>query len=294
MKRCLVTACALALSALAPAAAQADWKAKAQGSRVVGEFDWWSTTNVDSLTWGVAAQLELIKTLYLDLELPLTYVTYDEPFEGDGIALGNITAGAHYADKFSKNFAGHVGGTLTVSTHLDPELSPTAAAQGLAVDDRTFSMERGALARAMFDMHRLYPGYLFLRPRAGIEVRFLHVFYYRGDISPVIWFPVGDTVDDVEFFIEQGNELEARADMGLGGGVRFQQVFPVSGLDFVAGDDDVVQTALEPYLTYEPERTHGLVARVGFLVALDESQGFGLDEGEEKVATLRVQIGGKW
>lgn len=293
MKRCLATACAVALCVLGPAAAQADWKPRDKGNRIVGELDWWSTPNVDSFTWSVAAQLELIKTLHLDLEVPVTYVTYDEPADGDGIALGNPTVGAHFAAKINRNVAIHVGGKVSISTHLDPRLAPTDAMAGVPVDDRTFASERGALARAMFDLHRLYPGYLFIRPRAGIEVTLIPALYYRGDVSPVIWLPIGDNVDDVELFIEQGNEIEARAGMGLGGGIRFQQVFPVSGLDFAPGEDDWVQTAIEPYLTYDPDHA-GLVARVGFLVALDEVQGFGLDEGDSKAATLRVQIGGKW
>jgi hypothetical protein len=293
MKRCLATACAVALCVLAPAAAQADWKPKDKGNRIVGEFDWWSTSNVDSLTWGISAQLELIKTLHLDLEIPLTYVTYDVPADGDGIALGNPTAGLHFAAKINRNFAIHVGGKVSMSTQLEPRLAPTSSIAGLSVDDRTFASERGALARAMFDMHRLYPGYFFVRPRAGIEVTLIPNIYYRGDISPVIWLPIGEEVDDVELFIEQGNEFEARAPAGIGGGIRFQQVFPVSGLDFAPGEDDGIQTAIEPYLTFDPDRA-GLVARVGFLVAIDEVQGFGLDEGDTKVGTLRVQVGGKW
>jgi hypothetical protein len=83
--------------------------------------------------------------------------------------------------------------------------------------------------------------------------------------------------------VEQGNEIEARTEGGFGGGLRLQAAFPLT-------NNDLVQTAVEPFVAYEP--TSGLYARAGFLIALDEQLGFGLDQG--KLATVRLAVGGKF
>ena len=289
MWRRLLGAAALALFTLAPAAAEAQWKSKFQGNRLAGEFDWWSTEISDSLTWGFVGQIELVETLHLDFELPFTYGAFDFGFEPDGdsfeedaFALGNPTVGVHYADTLTRNVALLAGGTISVSPNLDPDF------------DTSLATYLGSASRAFFDQHRLTARYLFIRPRVGVEVRFASIFYYRGDFCPVVWIPVGEDVDDPELVIDQGNELEVRADIGLGGGLRFQQVLAPTADDSgsIFDDDDVdrAQTAVEPYFVYEPER--GFTARLGVLVALDEPLGFGFDDGN--VATLRVQLGGKW
>lgn len=286
--RCrLLGAAALALFTLAPAAAEAQWRSKFQGHRLAGEFDWWGTKQSNSLTWGFIGQIELVDTVHLDFELPLTYGSYDFGFsltgdsnEEDAFALGNPTVGVHYADTLTRNVALLAGGTISVSPNLDPDL------------DTLFATALGNASRAYFDQHRLMAEYLFIRPRVGVEVRFASVFYYRGDLSPVVWIPIGEDAEDPELVIDQGNELEVRADIGLGGGLRFQQVLSPTLDDggIFDDDEDRAQTALEPYFVYEPDR--GFTARLGYLVALDEPLGFGFDR--RKVATLRVQLGGKW
>lgn len=295
--RCrLLGAAALALFTLAPAAAEAQWRSKFQGNRLAGEFDWWGTKRSNSLTWGFIGQIELVETVHLDFDFPLTYGTYDIGFDLDGdsneldaFALGNPTVGVHYADTLTRNFALLAGGTISVSPNLDPDL------------DTYFATALGSASRAGFDQHRLRSEYLFIRPRVGIEVRFASVFYYRGDLCPVIWIPIGEDNDfglldpgnDAQLVIDQGNELEVRANIGVGGGLRFQQVLSPTADDGNILDDNAVdraQTALEPYFVYEPDR--GFTARIGLMVALDEPLGFGFNRNE--VATLRVQLGGKW
>ena len=294
----LLGAAALALFTLAPAPAEAQWRSKFQGNRLAGEFDWWGTKRTNSLTWGFIGQIELVDTVHLDFDFPLTYGAFEfgfnpdgDPNEEDAFALGNPTVGVHYADTLTRNFALLAGGTISVSPNLDPDL------------DTLFATYLGSASRVYFDQHRLAAEYLFIRPRVGIEVRFASVFYYRGDLCPVIWVPIGEDNDfglidqgnDPQLVIDQGNELEVRANIGVGGGLRFQQVLsPTAGDgDILDDDDDDVdraQTALEPYFVYEPNR--GFTARLGLLVAMDEPLGFGFDRN--KVATLRVQLGGKW
>jgi hypothetical protein len=60
---------------------------------------------------------------------------------------------------------------------------------------------------------------------------------------------------------------------------------------FTFTDADLIQTAIEPFFSYEPTAP-GVFVRAGFLVALDERLGFGFDEG--KVATFKLAVGGKW
>jgi hypothetical protein len=287
MRGRLLGAAALALFTLAPAAAEAQWRSKFQGNRLGGEFDWWGTERSDSLTWGLIGQIELVETLHLDFDFPFTYGAFEidlgplgDSITEDAFALGNPTVGVHYADTLIPTVALLAGGTISVSPNLDPAL------------DTRLATYLGAASRAAFDQHRLTAEYLFIRPRVGVEVRFASVFYYRGDLCPVVWIPIGENADDAELVIDQGNEIEARADMGLGGGLRFQQaLFPTTDDNGIFDDDvDRAQTALEPYFVYEPDK--GFFARLGLLVALDEPLGFGFDDGN--VATLRVQLGGKW
>jgi hypothetical protein len=51
-----------------------------------------------------------------------------------------------------------------------------------------------------------------------------------------------------------------------------------------------VQTAVEPYLVFEPIR--GFYARTGALIALDPGVGFGPET--DRVVTLRAALGVKW
>jgi hypothetical protein len=87
--------------------------------------------------------------------------------------------------------------------------------------------------------------------------------------------------------MEVHNEIEARAPIGVGGGMHLQGVF-IS--DDPSNDNDAAQLAMEPYFVYEPIR--GFYARAGLLVALDSELGFGFNRG--KVATIRIGLGGKW
>jgi hypothetical protein len=90
--------------------------------------------------------------------------------------------------------------------------------------------------------------------------------------------------------VEIHNELEARATFGFGGGFHLQAVFLNDDINHDGNDNDVLQTAVEPYLVYEPIRW--VYARAGLLIALDRALGFGFDQG--KVATIRTAVGGKW
>lgn len=86
---------------------------------------------------------------------------------------------------------------------------------------------------------------------------------------------------NAEFVLEQGNEAEYRLDFGLGGGLRIQEAFTLT-------DVDLVQVATELFVAYTPEK-EGFYGRLGFLVALDNTAGFGFDRN--KLAALRLTAG---
>lgn len=314
----------LTIGSAAPALAQdADGRsgnndlAKFQGNRVGLEFDLLSTSvdlelrgSPGSANWlgmgfTAVAQIKLVEDFYLDAELPVAYgsMWYSTPNEQlrkslsvwnrSGFAMGNPTIGAHYAFGLSPDIAAFVGGSMSIPIVAVPN------------EDQWAAIAVTAPARAYFDMHRLFPETVSIRPRGGIEVRILPMLRYRGDLGMTVAIPTGDGLPetegiaaigerDTEIVIEQGNELELRTDAGFGGGLRFQAAFLPTHDDEIDGiniDNDVVQTAIEPFVGYEAPGV-GLYARAGLLVALDERLGFGLDEG--KVATVRLSVGGKF
>ena len=112
----------------------------------------------------------------------------------------------------------------------------------------------------------------------------LSLFFGNASSQSTPFFvPLGG--EDVEFIIEQGNEVEYLTDMGLGGGARLQLVFPLT-------TNDKIQTATELFGVYEAPEKSGAFVRVGFLLALDKQLGFGFDQG--KVASLRLSGGYKF
>jgi hypothetical protein len=297
----------LALSVSAPALAEPpperpspgqDQWAKSQGGRFGFEVDVLSSSHkvqaapdaapVESSRLGigvtVVGQFKIFAGLYLDAEMPLAYSDLTGPQSADllgekvetgsggsAFVFGNPTLGLHYSANLLPKLALFGGLTGSVPIIKDPG-SDTALAAAANVP-----------ARAYFDAHRLLLEHASMRVRLGAEVKFLSVLYYRGDLTWLLAFPTSDT-GETKTVIEQGNEIELRAPGGFGFGFRFQTAMPLSA-------DDIAQTAAEPFLSYEP-LGKGSFFRAGFLVALDEQLGFGLDPG--KVATGRIIFGGKY
>lgn len=276
------------LTALAQPALDTSW-VKSQGNRVGLEVDMFSSSqettfivpieiSILGLAFTAVGQIEIMDKVYLDAELPFGYGSFSISTEDDedsesGFVLGNPTIGAHYADAMKTDsdleIAYFFGGTLSAPVIFDPgEEASVAVAANLQ-------------SRAYFDLHRFTPEYLPIRLRGGAEIRILPYLLYRGDLGLANYIPLDS--GDFEMVVEQGNEIEARTEGGFGGGLRLQAAFPLT-------NNDLVQTAVEPFVAYEPES--GLYARAGFLIALDEQLGFGLDQG--KLATVRLAVGGKF
>ena len=281
-----------------PAADARAWT-KSQNNRVGLEVDFWSarteltffdtTIGINYLGLPITpvAQIELIDKIYLDVELPLGLgflsVDSSEPDAGGGdddggggFLLGNPTLGAHYADSYNEQIAFFFGGSVSIPTIHGIDSNDNDD------EDRVAALAAVAPTRAAYDLHRFVPEAIPIRARGGAEIRILPWLYYRGDLAPVMYIPTGG--QDVEFLIEQSNEIEARTPTGLGGGLRLQEVFTLT-----EGDD--IQTALEPFVSYEPAPA-GVYARLGLLMALDEELGFAFDQG--KVLTARLAGGYKF
>jgi hypothetical protein len=267
--------------------------ARAQQNRAGLEYDLWPSraeffgVSVSTLAmgWTAYGQVALSDKVFLDFEVPWALVnvsisgdassgvtaSVDDETEG---TFGNLTVGAHYADTFyalSRSNSFWVGGTVSIPPHGANDPGKGAIAGFYAT-----------LARGNFDAHRYIAKHMSLRLGGGVEARFIDdKLYLRVGLLPVFHIPFDG---DFEFATEQGNEAEYRTDFGIGGGLRLQEVFVWTG-------SDKIQTALEPFVSYEAVGK-GLTGRLGMLMALDERLGFGFDQG--KVLTLRTTIGGKW
>jgi hypothetical protein len=288
MLRSLFTAAALLFPlalATSAGAQEGAWIPKAQGSRLGGDIDLWPTDSANTVGFGIVGQIRVAPSAYIDFDVPWAVWDYRNPVtrdRGSAFVFGNPTVGAHWADTLSDRVSAHAGGSLTVSTRISDGR--------LDFDDLEHYGARGALisSRAFADVHRFLPDRVLLRGKGGLEVRLGSVAYYRLDIVPVIAIAVGERVNQTDFLLEVHNEFEARSRKGIGGGVRLQTVFLAT--DPFDDNDDAFQAAIEPYFTYEPLR--GFYARLGILVALDRPLGFGLNDN--KVATFRASLGGKW
>lgn len=280
----------LLTAAGAAAAAEGPWVPKAQGSRVGVDFDWWpsrssglGTYTSHSLTWDIIGQIQLARVVYLDFDIPLALCDRESPVAGDStFVFGNPAIGAHWADTIHPKISVFAGGTLSVSTLVSDDYFSAADRLDLYLTRVVASANR-----AYADVHRFGADQFFIRARGGIEMRILPVLFYRAELVPILAVPISDANDDADFVMEVHNEIEARAPIGVGGGMHLQGVF-IS--DDPSNDNDAAQLAMEPYFVYEPIR--GFYARAGLLVALDSELGFGFNRG--KVATIRIGLGGKW
>jgi hypothetical protein len=262
------------------------WKQKAEGSRAGIELDWWSTGASSSLSWALTAQLEVIEHLHFSLNVPFTLLDW-ESVGGRGssqFVLGNPTVGAFWTNVEDKRLAYFVGGFVTFPTQVaeSPITTDDIAFDATGQTARRFAIQ----SRAFLDLHRFFPEYFFVGGRGGPEFRLGRGFYSRVEIAAAVGIPASRTARGSGLMFQAFVELEGRADFGLGAGGRFQGAF--TGWEEI--DADLGQTAFEPYILYWPER--GFYARAGFLIALDNVLGPGLDKN--KVRTVTVALGGAW
>lgn len=265
----------------APAPEAGAWTALAARPKVGLEYDLWPAADFVAMTWDVGAHIQIAEglvdpqdRLLFDVDYAWGYfTTTGTAIKTDQLAYGNPTAGAHLAlplDKYVKDLRAHAGFAWTAPVLNDPE--PLVA----------ISAAVGSNMRGGFLLGRMTPFYMAFRFDVGAEYRVAPNLYYRGSLNPVIYVPTnGKYPLDSELVLEQGNELEYRADSGLGGGARLQEAFTLTS-------DDLVQLSAEVFVAYTPEKEN-LYARLGMFVALDEGAGFGFDKN--KLATVNLGVG---
>jgi len=229
---------------------------------------------------GFIGQVRLTRHFYLDFDFPWAFAARTPG--PDRLTLGNPTIGVHYATALGRHAAFFIGGSGTIPTHYG------ARSNGAGNYDAAVL---ASYARALYDLHRFLPEYVYVRAPVGLEMAFRPLFL-RFYVTPVFWGPVGNDVRVAELVLEHATEIELLANMGLGGGIRLQAVvMPTRDNDLRVTRDDEAQLAFEPFFAYEPE-PHGFFARVGLLVAVDRPYGFGFEH--DRVATVRATLGGKW
>jgi hypothetical protein len=280
------------------AAAEPSRWARAEQNRIGLDFDYWpghsgrGTGEVwaHALAWTVHAQIRVIEGLMLTAEVPWAAIAWtgDGGDANDsGGTFGNPTIGAHYAATVIDADPGvsfFVGGSLSIPTF--PKL-PDGSSDGEAAIKRYFAANGAIAALAYADMVRFFPFHMPLRLRGGVELRPVSFLYLRADLAPTWYIPTDSEsggFTDPEFVMDQGNEVELRADFGFGGGLRVQEVFTFTF-------PDKGQLALEPFVGFEAPDA-GFFGRVGWLMALDKDLGFAFDDG--KVSSLRMTFGGKF
>jgi len=254
---------------------------KAQANRLWAELDYWRTTygaDVNSVSFTPALQLELSPNLYLDVELPFAYGSREAdnvgPFFIDRWSagtFGNATVGIHATGWVNPGFAYHLGAGLAIPTML-------------ASDPKYEARYAGALAvagRGGLDAHRFFSEHLGVRGGGGVEIELTELLLLRSSLYVASYVPFHD---DFELYADQVNELEARLPSGIGGGLRLQEVLMVT-------ERDNLQTALEPFVSYEPGKKQ-LFGRVGLMLPLDEGIGPFWKAGNP--ITLRMSGGYSW
>ena len=285
---CAVLALSLSVAPSAFAQRYADWEPKMQGFRMGGEFDLWSANEANgpnaptsnALVWDFVGQFAVRRTVMIDLDVPWTVFT--ETNRDPQFVFGDVTFGAHWADKLAPEVALWVGGSLSLPSQLlatNNGNEVTTAAAAIA-------------SRAAYDSHRFTPFRLPFRAIVGVEWRIIPLLFFRSELNPDFAFKVNDSAgnESVLVIFDQSNEIEFRLH-GFGVGGRVQEAFFLNN-EGVDENGDHAQVAFEPFVGYEAPHREGFWARLGFLTALDPPLGFGFDRG--KVATMRLSLGGKW
>lgn len=251
--------------------------------------DLWPTEDNFSTTLGVELQLGVAPKLFLDLSYQGAFAHVGDALDaGDYLGFGNPVIGLHFADAPARGFAYFIGGSVTVPLLQDPaDAARNAAFYGMR-------------NRGYYDADRFVLGHMAVRAAIGMELQQLRPFLLRGEVRPVVYLPTNEEHEafpteraglptgdggDTAVALEHAVDLELRSDSGFGAGVRLQGVF-------LPTQDDMFQAVAEPFLQMSPRRD-GLYARVGFPVALDPGLGMGLT-GNNKLAAIRVNIGGQW
>lgn len=266
-----------ALLVAAPSQAQ-EWRPIHDRSQAGADIYLWSAEfTATTLPLVGFFNIGLTPDLYLDIQAP--FVTNFDDTVSAGI--GNPTFGMHWADQVSRPVTLHLGGGVS---------APVAS-----IDDANwrYANALGSLAMAFHDSYLWLVEYVPAHGDFGIEWHPIDEIYFRADLEPIVAIPfdsggrrrtlITSNNDDVEVILQNTIEFEARADVGIGGGIALLPVW----VPTETGDN--FQVSAEPFLSYD----NGVFfMRIGGLTALDRPLGLGFDRG--RVASLHARFGGQW
>jgi hypothetical protein len=262
---------------VSPAAAQDEPWARREQNIVQLDSDIWPVeffnNSITSVSWGIPMQFMVHENVGITAGVNWALVAAENCNDCPFGVFGNIPIGAYYTDTPLDILNFWAGGDISIPTHL------------ASVDDLETAFSAGfALGtRAGVNSNRFAAEFLPLRFGGGIELHPIDLIYLRSNFLLGPYIPLDS--QDFQFVIEWPTEFELRGSHGFGGGIAFNQVFPLTD------NNDVIQLSLEWFLQYWAPGP-GFHARVGWLWALDETLGFAFDQG--KVMSGRISLGGHW
>jgi hypothetical protein len=258
-------------------------------SRAGAIVDLWPAKDNFSTVFGAELQLRVARQAFLDFGYTGAFASiHDSLFDnGNFLAFGNPTIGAHFVGAAGPGFHFFLGGGLTMPALQEPSTSVSNAAF------------YGTRMEGYYNADRFVRGHMAVRAAGGFEWHPGGAFYLRGEVRPVMYVPTNDRypvladtrVDfpigrkgESQFMLEHAFEAELRSHVGLGIGGRIQGVW-------MPQNDDMAQLVAEPFVGMQPRRA-GLYARVGVPLALDRDLG---PAGERnKLIGVKINLGGQW
>lgn len=255
--------------------ARADIGPLSQQEDVGGDIYLWSADFVGTTVPLIPfSHLGLTDTVFLDAEFPFS--SNLDGADNARAGFGNPTVGAHWADEITDKWWLHLGGMASV---------PLASVDE---GDWTRTMFLSAVTMAIHDSYLWLVDYIPITGDFGVEYQPIDPIFVRMSLQPIIAIPIGarggravGTGREAELILQNVFEFEARADVGVGGGVSLLPVHVTTE----SGDN--FQVSMEPFFGYDNDY---FFMRVGGRLALDRPLGFGFDQG--RVATLHLRLGG--
>lgn len=247
-----------------------------QQTDVGGDIYIWSADNVGTTVPLIAFfHLGLTETVFLDAEFP--FASNLDGGDNARAGFGNPTVGAHWSDEITDKWWLHLGGSLS---------APLAS-----VDEFDWRLTNvlAATTMAFHDSYLWLIEYIPLTGDFGVEYQPIDPIFVRMSLQPIIAIPIdvgggGGVIgsgNEAELILQNVFEFEARAPIGVGGGVTFLPVH----LTTESGDN--FQLSAEPFFGFDNDV---FFMRLGGRLALDRPLGFGFDNGN--VASLHLRLGG--
>lgn len=250
----------------------------AGGASITGlQTDYLVSTNA----FDVFYHRQIARHAYLDFELPVTFTVAALPISATPNStahsiggMGNVYIGAHFGRRlgiFSWWAGGGLGLPFGAIKNPNLQLADGLAGQGAA----------------LWDAHLWSTASMPFVGRFGAQIRPVPPLTVRLQFDPMTFIP---TVANVwpQVITQERLEIEARAHVGVGGGLALQASTRLTNAPFAVVDDSKVAASLKAYFLYDNGRTFFM--RLGGLLALSSPLGVGFERG--KVLSAEMLFGG--